>query len=117
MINQQLLNEHILKTNDHLTGELIAIIKSNNQEKRQERLLHFGCSAGYVTFNIAEYFDSVIAIDRRSRFVDACQKLNEGKTLKVHTEKDNKIYDIHIQKKQENIIFIQVINRLIFFKA
>ncbi|CAD5112212.1 DgyrCDS1445 [Dimorphilus gyrociliatus] len=108
IINQQLLNEYILKVNDRFVRELQTVLHLSDSERNERRLLHFGCSAGYVTFNIAKFFNSVVAIDRRSRFIDACQKLNEGQILKVPTDKENNEYDIQVQNKENNIIFIQM---------
>ncbi|XP_064624463.1 uncharacterized protein LOC135485961 isoform X2 [Lineus longissimus] len=69
--------------------DVVEVIEECQQKIKEagvstERVIHLGCKTGRGSFELSKYFDKVLGIDFCGSYINACQKLQKKRTIRLN---------------------------------
>jgi 5-histidylcysteine sulfoxide synthase/putative 4-mercaptohistidine N1-methyltranferase len=86
------------KKQTNFSVELIEKIKKHIVSQKHEKALHIGCKAGRTSFELARYFDSVMAVDFTARMIQIPTRMKEQGFIRYILHEEGELESFHEQK-------------------
>jgi len=103
------------KNQSNFSTELIEKIKTYFASQKHEKALHLGCKAGRTSFELARFFDRVMAVDFTARMIQIPTKMKEQGFIRYILLEEGELESFHernlsdfgLEEVREKVEFMQ----------